>query len=194
MALNLLTPPVGEPILLDEMKDHLRISIDDDDKVIKNMITVAREWSEETWGRAYMAQTWDLYLDGFPKVPYSMPYPPLSSITHIKYTDTDEDETEVATTVYRSDIYSVPGRINLKDGQAWPSVTLQSLNGVVIRFVAGYGDRYDVKEKDKQAIKLLVGHLYEHREETTSDYRTKLQSIPLGIYSLLDTDRVTTFP
>lgn len=192
MGLNLVTPPVGEPILLDEMKDHLRISIDDDDKIIKMIITAARRWCERMQARAYMTQTWDLYLDGFPTTPYKMPNPPLQSITHIKYTDTDDTETAIATTVYGYDIYSEPGRLNLKYDQVWPSTTLKTLNGVVIRFVAGYGNRSVVKEEIRAAIKLLASHYYENREETINK-RMDIANIPMGIFSLLDLDRVVTF-
>ena len=192
-GLTLITAPVGEPILIDEMKDHLRISIDDDDKDVERMIRVSRRWCEKMQNRAYMTQTWDLYLDAFPRVPYELSRPPLQSVTHIKWFDTDDTETTVSTDVYRTDIYSFVGRINLKDGQTWDTSTKRTLNGVVIRFIAGYGNRASVPEEITQAIKLMVGHLWEHREETITE-RFQIVHIPFGVFDLLDIDRAITFP
>lgn len=192
-GLTLITAPSGEPILLDEIKDHLRISIDDDDKGISRMITVARRWCEKMMNRAFMTQTWDLYLDDYPDVPYKLPRPPLQSVTHIKWYDTDDTATTVSTSIYRVDSYSFVGRINLKDGQAWDGSTKRTLDSIVIRFIAGYGGRSSVPEEIKQAIKLMVGHLYEHREETITE-RFRVTNIPLGIFNLLDIDRAITFP
>ena len=85
----------------------------------------------------------------------------------------------------------MPGRINFAWGKVWPSVTLKTLNAVVIRFVAGYTSKNNVPKEVRSAIKLLVGHLYENREETSTD--RVLEQIPMGIYALLDLDRMITF-
>ena len=192
MGLNLVTTPTLEPVTVEEIKDHLRIDIDTEDTLLSELIKVARVHCEKLQNKAYLTQTYDWYLDDFPDMPLDIPLPPLQSITHIKYTDTDGTETEYTSTYYNEDIYSFPGRINFAYGMVWPSVTLQTLNGVVIRFIAGYTNRAHVPREVKEAIKLLVGHLYEHREETTNE--RILQNIPLGIYSLLDMDRMITLP
>lgn len=192
-GLYLVTEPAYEPVTVEEVKDHLRIDITTDDTLISNMITAARQYCEEIQGRAYLTQTWDWYMDDFPKTPIDVPYPPLQSVTHIKYTDTDDTETEVDSDDYRVDIYSEPGRINLAYGESWPSTTLKTINGVVIRFVAGWTGANKVKERTKIAIKMLVGHLYENREAFASDYRLKIQEVPLGLQTLIDVDRIYTF-
>jgi uncharacterized phiE125 gp8 family phage protein len=44
-----------------------------------------------------------------------------------------------------------------------------------------------IPERVRQAIKLLVNHLYEHREDAME---TRLESIPMGVKSLLSMDRI----
>jgi len=192
MGLNLQTAPTVEPVTVEEVKDHLRIDIDTEDTLITDWITVARAHCEKLQNKVYMTQTWDLYLDDFPDMPFNIPLPPLQSITHIKYTDTDATETEYTSTYYNTDAYSMPGRINFAWGRVWPSVTLRTVNGVVIRFVAGYTSKNNVPKEVREAIKLIVGHLYEYREETSTD--RVLEQIPLGIHALLDIDRMIKFP
>lgn len=191
--LDLVTGPTREPVPVEEMKDHLRIDIDDDDKLLDKLIRSARAWCEKTQNRAYLTQTWDLYLDDFPDVPLELPYPPLQSVTHIKYYSTADVATEVAETVYRADTYSQPGRIDLKYSQSWPSATLRTMNGVAIRFVAGYTAINKVPEEIKIAVKLLTGHLYENREATAAEQRSVLKEVTLGLKGLLDLDRVMKF-
>lgn len=159
-----------------------------EDTLLENFITVARRFCERYQKRAYITQTWDWWLDDWPDSPFLVPISPLQSVSHIKYYDTDDSENTFSTDYYMVDTYSDPGRISLKYGESYPSTTLRPINGVVIRFVAGYGDdRTYVPEEIKQAIKLLAGHLYEHREQTVE---RALAEIPLGIYALLDLKRI----
>jgi len=56
-------------------------------------------------------------------------------------------------------------KISLKYGKTWPSTTLRPHRGVLITFVAGYGDdASSVPEKVKLAILLLIGDYYSNRE------------------------------
>jgi hypothetical protein len=56
--------PDIEPILLAEMKAHLRVTDTDNDTLITGLITGAREWVEDYTGRALIDQTWRLTLAG----------------------------------------------------------------------------------------------------------------------------------
>ena len=192
MGLYLVSGPTEEPIKIEEVKDHLRITIDTEDALLAEYIKVARQHCEKLQNKVYLTQIWDWYMDDFPDVPIDVPLPPLQSVTHIKYTDVDDTQTEYSSDYYNVDIYNTPGRINLAWGCVWPSVTLKTLNPIVIRFVAGYTAANKVPESVKHAIKLLIGHLYEHREETSTE--RILENIPLGIYALLDIDRMVKFP
>jgi hypothetical protein len=105
----------------------------------------------------------------------------------IKYYGTDDTEYSLSGTDYFVDTKSEPGRIVLGYGKCWPSSTLRPANGVCIIFIAGYGSAELVPENTKNAIRLIVGHLYEHREAVTDK---PLTDVPLAVDALLGIDRV----
>jgi len=188
MALTLITAPAKEPVELGKLKDHLRVDVSDDDTMIRGYLaTVRRHIEYEILQRALITQTWDLYLDSFPGLDeLNLPRPPLQSVTHIKYYDADDSESTVSSDDYVVDIYSTPSRVKLKSGSSWPGDTLRVVNGVVVRYVAGYGDNpADVPEEIRQAIMLLVGDMYENRENTLIGVPGSLQVLPFAAESLL---------
>lgn len=80
--------PAEEPITLEEAKSHLRVDIEDDDNLILNLITAARQKAESILKRALITQTWIYYPDDFPDKDYiELPMPPLQSVSSVTYTD-----------------------------------------------------------------------------------------------------------
>lgn len=205
----LATPPATEPITTAEAKSHLRVDISDDDALIGGLITAARETAENILSRALITQTWQLVLDSFPGgsrvlsrfpsnttvQPYTamspwylsggfkLPFPPLQSVSSITYVDQDGNSNTVPSADYVVDTAHEPGRVFLKYGASWPSVALQPAAGVTIEYVAGYGDASDVPQAIKQAMLLIIGDLYEHREAVVVG--TTAKEIPLGAMALL---------
>ncbi len=164
--LKIATAPASEPVLLAEAKAQCRVDGSTDDTLITGLIKVARLDAEGFLNRAIITQTWDLYLDAWPgKTFIEIPLPPLQSVTSIKYTDKNGVEATMAAGDYIVDTVSEPGRVYLKWDKSWPSVDLQVVNGIVVRFVAGYGLAASVPETIKQAILLQIGHYYENRED-----------------------------
>ena len=140
MSLNLITPPSREPLSLARARYAVRRDSETiDDDIIQGLLTTARVYAEGFQNRAYMEQTWDLWLDEFPSVGYiDIPLPPLQSVTSIKYYDVDDTEATFSTDYYDVDTKGYVGRVVLKYAESWPSTVLRPSNGVVIRFVAGY--------------------------------------------------------
>ncbi|OPX87737.1 MAG: Phage gp6-like head-tail connector protein [Pelotomaculum sp. PtaB.Bin104] len=190
MALKIKTQPASEPISLAEAKSHLRVDGTDEDTFIDGLISAAREDCEDFQSRAYITQTWELWLDNWPGSDcIDIPLPPLQSITSIKYYDTDGTEYTMATVDYFVDTKSYVGRVVLAYGKAWPSTTLRPANGVCIEFVAGYGDAAaDLPAAVKQAMLLIIGDLYENRENTVIGKQTN--ELPMAAKSLLWKNRV----
>lgn len=185
MKLDLVTAATSEPILLDEAKDHLRVDIGADDGLIQSRLKAARQAFEKAYMIAFMTQTWDWYLDDFPATTFDIPIWPLASITSIKYTDEDDAETTYNSANYRVDTISRPGQVVLKSTASWPSVTLKEVNAVVIRFVAGYTSRSNVPEPVKAALLLVLGDLYELREDTLVNERASISAEKLNISQML---------
>ena len=73
--------------------------------------------------------------------------------------------------------------------EIWPVVRCLP-EAVQIRFVAGYGAAAAVPEDIKEAMLLIIGHLYAHREE---NHDFELYEMPPGALRLLSPYRITRF-
>ena len=161
MSLKEISPPAEEPVTLQEARTHLRLE-SGEDEYISNLIVAARRHSESFQGRAYITQTWDVYMNAFPRGCIKVPLPPLQEIVFVKYMDSAEVLQTLDPSDYAVDCYSEPGLICPAYGKSWPA-TYPEINAVQIRFVAGYGTAADVPQEVKHAILLKVADLYEHR-------------------------------
>lgn len=184
LGLVTVTPPALEPVSLDDALLHCRITATEESPTIARLIAAAREYAEGISGRAFLTQTLELTLDDWPeRDTIKLPKPPLQSVTSIKYTDADGTETTVDAGDYVVDASSTVGRVTPADGVTWPTVSLLPLGAIRVRYVAGYGAaRSDVPAHLAQAVLLLVGYWFEHREEATE---RELKRLPIGIRSLL---------
>jgi uncharacterized phiE125 gp8 family phage protein len=161
-----------------------------DSGAISDIIKTAREYCEKFQNRAYVTQTWQLWLDAFPGKDYiEIPKPPLQSVSSVKYYDTDDAEYTLAATEYTVDDKSEPGKLFLRYNKTWPTTTLRPYNGACVEFVAGYGDTgASVPDTARQAMLLLIGHWYENREAAIAG--TISREIEFAVRSLLWLDRV----
>ena len=96
-----------------------------------------------------------------------LPKSPLSSVSSIQYYDSDNEQQ-----TWSSDDYNVlnpenqKGFIELVDGKNFPNIYSRG-SAITITFVCGYGSsESDVPETIKQAVLLMIGSLYEKREDT----------------------------
>lgn len=163
------------------------VSVEDD--YITSLIISARKVIELHSNRRFITQTWELALDSFPSEDcIRIPYPPLQTISSVKYYDTDDTAATMSDADYYVDTYEEPGKVALNYSTQWPSTTLRPTNGVIIQYVVGYGDAAsDVPDMYKQAIKMLAAELYEHREPT--DFRS-WDELPYGVRQLIGYERV----
>ncbi len=166
---KLIEPPAEEPVTLQEVQAHLRLE-SGEDNYVAGLIVAARRHCEAFQGRAYVTQTWELYLDAFPGGCIKCPLPPLQSVTFIKYRDSSGVLQTLDQSAYIVDAYSEPAPVFRAYGESWPS-TYPEANAVQIRFVAGYGAASDVPSEIKQAILLKIADLYENRGDEQSGKR-----------------------
>jgi uncharacterized phiE125 gp8 family phage protein len=186
MRISQAVAPVGEPLTYVDLKEHLRIDISDDDSLVDAYISAARVYVEERASIALLSQTFDYYLDDWPSGDtLYLPRPPLQSVTYVKYYDEDHTVYTFAAASYYVDTIGAPGRIVLNDGYDWPTISLRPANGVQVRFIAGYGDPADVPTPIQHALRLLVGVMYENREDATFIAGMTMTSIPHGVAALL---------
>jgi uncharacterized phiE125 gp8 family phage protein len=168
MKAAIVTAPLLEPVTVQEVKDHLGVTIHDDDQMIAGMISSAREYVEDVTRRKIMTQTWDYYLDKFPKVGYiTLPFGNLQSVTYVKYTDSDGSQTTMTvTTEYLVETNGTGlGKVVLPPDVTWPSFVPYSSNPIVVRFICGWTTQALVPYAIKAAIMMNVSDMYENRGE-----------------------------
>ena len=152
MVLNQITPPSYLPLSLSEAKNDLKISTNADDDRIQRIMRTSIDTIETFTGKRLITQTWDYYFDYFCDE-IKVPYPPLQSITYIKYKDTSGAWQTLSTSVYDVDTFSVPGKVYRAYNATWPSIQ-EVQNAINIRFIAGYGSVSDIPERFIDAILL----------------------------------------
>jgi uncharacterized phiE125 gp8 family phage protein len=174
--LKLVSGPQEQPVTLQEAKAYLSIADDDNSKdgLVSSLTIAATEKFEELTGRRLIEQTHDMFLAewpaaGNPKVDpddmgdyIELPYGELSSITYIKYRDTNGDWQ-----TWSSDDYDVqngyePGRVYLAYNISWPTSVLYPGYSIQIRFVCGTSP-VSISESMKMCIKYLISELFINR-------------------------------
>jgi len=167
---ELLDPTTSVAVELEEIKEHLRIpkGFTHDDDYLERLHDVAVNWVEDYTNRKLAHQRWKVYLDEWPSGDsIHLPLAPLSSApsTAIVYKDSDENSTTFSSSAWEFDTVSNPGRISLKYNEGWPTDTLWNVNPITVEFLCGLSSTA-IPEKTKQALLLVIGDLYENRENT----------------------------
>jgi uncharacterized phiE125 gp8 family phage protein len=211
-----VTPPAIEPLSLDDAKLHLRVSSTEEDSLITDLISAARQWVEAYLNRSLITQTLRLRADAFPDTPARtvllannwpgltlesyltrasaltngplyLQRPPLQSVTSIQYYDSTGASQTLSPSLYLVDSDAEPARVSPVYGQSWPSLQAR-IGALNVTYVAGYGDTAaSVPLAIKQAIRLMVSQFYEFREPVVPE---SLQEVPLSVRALLDAYRV----
>jgi uncharacterized phiE125 gp8 family phage protein len=193
ISLAIVTEPTSEPLALTAARLHLRLDTSGsppshpEDALVTVLIEAARQVVErELNGRVLMPQTWKLSLDGFPDQGIQIPMAPVNAISSITYVDTNGVTQTWGADQYRVDLDSIPARITPEYGIPWP-VTRGVMKTVVVTFTAGYdpagSPASPVPELILAALKLILGDLYENREETAVG--VQVMQIPRAAADLL---------
>jgi len=188
-SLVVSTPPTIEPVTLAEAKTHCRVDIDDDDTLLERLISSARVYCESVCRRAFIEQTLQLRCDSFP-AEFRLPRPPFMSIASdgLKYYNTAGMLTTLAASQYQTDVSSLVGRIVPAYGCSWPSARGQT-DDVLVTYKAGFGATAAlVPAPIRQAILMMVGHWYDHREPVVIG--APVANLPLAVDALLSDYRV----
>jgi uncharacterized phiE125 gp8 family phage protein len=188
-ACNVTSEPAAEPISTADAKTHLRVTGSGDDTYIDTLVKMARRHVERVCGLSLITQTRALRLDAFPcEDAIELPYGPLQSVSSVAYLDSDGTSQTWSSSNYRADIYSLPPRVALAYGVTWPTTRGVS-HSVTVTYIAGYGAAGSSVPADIiHAMKLIVGHLYETREQTSAGF--ELKEIPMGAAALLAPYRI----
>lgn len=182
-GLMITTPPEAEPVTLPDAKAHLKMDgINDDDSLITNIITAAREWVEAQTQRQLITATLEYRLERFPSQ-IVLPNPPLQQVMFVRYTDTAGVQQIMDDHLYQVVSAREPAVIVPVHGMTWPACRRQP-ESVQVSYKAGYGNSgAQVKAALRQAILLMIGHMYEYRQPVLSG--TIVTTIPFAVESLI---------
>ena len=166
-----------------EAKGFLKVDTTADDTLIDNLITAATESCQIYTNQYFLNTVVEQYSDKWSEV-YTLYKSPVSSITHIKYYDTNNVEQTYNPDNYILDDVSKPARIGLAVDATLPDLA-DRINAVHVKYTVGYGTASsDVPDGIKQAVLLTLGNWYENRQ-TVITGRTATE-LPLSSQYLLD--------
>ena len=144
-----LSPPLIEPVSLEDTKRFLRVDHDDENDLILALIASARERLESYLNICLISRPLRSVQPA--KHAVTLPRWPVQSVDAVRLDD-------IVTTDFDTDLRSRPGRVFLRIDPG-PDATL------TIDFTAGFGTaRDDLPTPLQQAIWLLVSQGYEHRD------------------------------
>ena len=201
MNYNVVTPISTYPISLNEARVHLRIApygdieLHPDDDYVTALIGMASQWIEEYLRRSIATKTIEVYIDEFSKK-IDLPFLPVQSVESIIYRNRDGNLITLADTIYRLKSYNDSASLVLIENQNYPSDISSEDGSSAIRIVTGYTngespDTYPLPMPIKAAMFLIIGHLYENRQEDVlGNTRISFNSLPMGVKNLIQSYRL----
>ncbi|MFN9743031.1 MAG: head-tail connector protein [Acidobacteriota bacterium] len=182
MGYRLITPPAAFPVTLAEAKAQCRVDHADDDAILNRLIAAATSYLDARAGvlnRCLINQTWELTLDAFPPDEIQIDLGPVQSIVDVNYDDPSGAAQSLVVTSYILDAASPTAWVVSQDD--WPA-TIEAVNAVRVRFIAGYGGTSAaVPDAIRHAILMLVSHWYENREAVGQPQA----ELPMAVTALL---------
>lgn len=183
---SLITAPATEPLTLAEAKLHLRVTNTLENDLITALIVAARQWVENYSWRPLITQTIQANYDysdlaNMYGTEFLINKFPVSAISSVIYVNSAGTDVAIDAADYQTDIISPIARVKLASKPPAKDV----LNALKIRFVAGYANAAAVPQIYKQAMYLLIAHMYDNKSQVQSQTLTE---VPFGVYSLLNSD------
>jgi uncharacterized phiE125 gp8 family phage protein len=195
--LELVTPAATAAIALGDAKAYLRITSTAENDIISRIVSAATGYVEDALGRSLINTTWRESFECFPVSGYSpinLQRAPLSSVTTIKYYDTDGTQQ-----TWSSDEYfvftprEVNGFVRLDLDYSWPGIETARPYAVEVDYVAGYGAAAtSIPAALTQAVYMIVDHWYRYRGAFIG--QTVNNPIDLAITSLLHQQTTGAYP
>jgi uncharacterized phiE125 gp8 family phage protein len=145
--------PVTEIMELLDFKQRLRVLSTDFDCELEDLLKQGRVELENRTARRYVSQTVALYKDGFPPGDtIEIREAPIQSVTSVQYYDEDVALQTLSASAYVADLTGEPPRIILLENQQWEDTEPNYPRSVIVTYVAGYGDQYDVPVAARLAV------------------------------------------
>lgn len=174
------------PLTLAEAKDHLRILSDAQDEYVAALIDAAVDYCEATTGRALrVSHTLTQKYAAWPCVRFELERQPVTSVTSLTYYDASDVSQTVSASDYRlHKSTNAAAYVELDADFVRPTLSVRD-DAITVTYTAGYAALADVPARAKHAMKLLIGHWYEHGEAVNIGNITS--EVPMATAALLST-------
>ena len=171
MVLQLITPPVKEPVTTAMLRDFLRLSPDQEEDLLERLIRTAREVIEQHCNLVMLPQRWLLQLANWPQSGRIALYKaPVISIDKVQGFAADGSEVLFGEDDWRLDTESRPQRLYLRRP---PYITIA--RGLEIELTAGLANEPSgLPETLRHACVVLAAHLYDNR----NSYEAVMHNLP----------------
>lgn len=183
-GVRILTPPEADPVSVADVKARLRIDASDEDALLAQLVrgSVARIDGPQGIGVAMMRQTWRKAMDDFPKM-IRLPGAPFVDVVELRYLDVAGVWQVLDPALYRVDGESEPARVEPVSGGSWPATAAIDTGTVQVDYRVGAATAGEVPGDLIDALCLMVGHRYEHREAVMVEMSAS--PLPLGVADIL---------
>ncbi|MEM9085308.1 MAG: hypothetical protein AAGB23_05245 [Pseudomonadota bacterium] len=174
MGITVTTPATTFPVTVLEVKEQSRITSSSEDIWVERAIKAATAFCENHTARSFSAKSLRLTLDEFTDS-IMLPRGPVTSVTQIRYLDTEGATQIVPETDYTVDLSNFTSWIVRDTDATWPTI-LDRVNAVWVDYDVGVSPDEEVRH----AILLLAAHWFDDRENG---------EIPMGVQTLLENHR-----
>ncbi len=178
---SLITPPVAEVFTSAYVRDYLRVDSGIDTDYIDALIVTARQIVESQIWRPLMPQTISMNFDKseLNTLIWNINKAPLIAVTGVTYYDSSNVLQTFAASNYEVDLNGNPARFRLKTVPQ----CYDRFNALIVTFTCGYANAASVPTPIKQAMLMIIGHLYENRQDVITG--TQVNDMPKGSEYLL---------
>jgi uncharacterized phiE125 gp8 family phage protein len=157
-----------EPVTMQQVKDHLRVTWEQEDALIYAFLVAAREYVEKITSQAVIPQTIKAYYSALPMTEgaLSLPLSNAAAITSVKYLDSSGSQITMPSTDY----YLTVGQPNMVYFKSPAPYALEQPDSVEIIYTAGCGTSpyKPLLQSVRAAILVMVADLYENRESQSN--------------------------
>ena len=162
--------PTSLAVPINEVKEYLAISGNEDDSMVQRLIFQAADFIESRTKTAIMSQTWALHTDGWTDSRYwiegaiQIARAPFGSVSSITYLDSDGTQQTLAASEYRVAAPGIYARVSPAKNVSWPT-TYGVTSDVTITHTCGYSDQSSVPYVIRQAVKDYCDAVFNRRSQ-----------------------------
>lgn len=160
LTYRVISGPTQEPVTLDDLKSHLRVTRQEENAYLEGLLVAAREYAEQRTGRVFLTQSLVALSPDWADGTFELLRSPVQSVESVKYYDTDGVLTTLDSSSYI--VSTLLGWVQAKSDTVLPAL-YDRPDAVQINFTAGATTVEAVPAALVHAVRLLAAHWFINR-------------------------------